>query len=168
VQRSWGQTESSSLAGRPVARCCVSLGFRCQKIAPLIGMLARTTGLEIREGPPRLKSGNCAPVICSVVGLANRIHRSGFRSAPSPERPGVRLPPPTRRLRIRLAWGRRCEVLLSGAPLLLDSSSPGFEPELARVVLEAVEQWDHQLLENAAHPGGHARAGHHWAKFFMA
>lgn len=146
MQRSWGQTESSSRRADQLHGVVYLWDSDAKRSHALIGMLARTTGLEIREGPPRLKSGNCAPVICSVVGLANRFTEVDLD-----------------RLRVlkdlcpiaaaytqsadSLGLGRRCELLLSGAPLLLDSSSPGFEPELARVVLEAVEQWDHQLLE---------------------
>jgi len=162
VQRSWGQTEVVLGRARPVARCLCISGIPMPKDRTRSSeCFARTTGLEIREGPPRLKSGNCAPRHLQCGRPCQPIHRSGFRSAPSPERPCVRLPP---RLHAECGfawlWGAAARFCSPELRCLLDSSSPGFEPELARVVLEAVEQWDHQLLETQQHPGGPARAGH--------
>jgi len=109
-------------------------------------MLVRMTGLDVREELPDFAPGNFEAAICSVVGLSTQFTRADLNHV--------------RRLKdcgsviavyvdnaASITLGRRCEVLLAGAPVLLDCSSTGFDQQLAQTVTEAVERQNRHRQE---------------------
>lgn len=147
MRRSWGQDgrlESPDSFGGAVY-VCDSDSTRCHALAEALPI---GTSLEVREGrPPRLQSGHhLARGAGCVVGLPNP-----FCGADLDQLRELKELCPIIAVYAEnassLALGRRCEVFLAGAPLLLDSSSLDFERELTRVVVETVDLWTHQFHE---------------------
>jgi sigma-54 specific flagellar transcriptional regulator A len=146
MRRSWGQTVRLE---RPDRFCgavyvCDSDSKRCRVLAEALPI---ATSLEVREGPPRHQAGDhTAHGACCVVGLPNPFCDADLGQLGELKEfcPVIAAYAENA---TSLALGRRCEVFLAGAPLLLDSFSPGFERELARVVVEAVDLWTHRFHE---------------------
>jgi len=146
MRRSWGQTGRLEWPDRfcGAVYVCDSDSKRSHTLAEALPI---ATGLEVREGPPRRQAGDhLAHGDCCVVGLPNP-----FCDADLDQLGELKEFCPVIAVYAEnatsLALGRRCGVFLAGAPLLLDSSSPGFERELARFVVEAVDLWTHQFHE---------------------
>jgi transcriptional regulator with GAF, ATPase, and Fis domain len=109
-------------------------------------MLAHATGLDVREALPQCKSGDFEPGVFIVVGLSNPFTESDLDQIRDLKKLCQVVAVYVENA-ASLALGRRCEVLLAGAPVLLDRSSAAFEFVLAQVVVEAAEQWDRRLHE---------------------
>jgi hypothetical protein len=148
VQRSRAQTRGLSQPS-PMADV-VYQDSDLRRSPALALMLVRMTGLDVREELPDFAPGNFEAAICSVVGLSTQFTRADLAHV--------------RRLKdcgsviavyvdnaASITLGRRCEVLLAGAPVPLDRSSTGFDQQLAQTVTEAVRAAEPPPAGGTAH-----------------
>lgn len=117
--------------------------IRCNSLA---GTLSLATGLQVEALPDQSTELHLLDGVCSVVGFSNPFRDADMERLKVVNERGSVIaayaPNAT-----SLTLGSRCEAMLAGAPILLDSSAEDFESELARVVTEAVQQQDHQVQE---------------------
>jgi two-component system, NtrC family, nitrogen regulation response regulator GlnG len=109
-------------------------------------MLVRMTGLDVREALPDSAHRNFEGSVCSVVGLSNQFTPADLDHITRMKGSGSIIAVYIDNA-ASITLGRRCEVLLAGAPVLLDCSSNGFDQQLAQTVSEAVERRNRHLQE---------------------
>jgi transcriptional regulator with GAF, ATPase, and Fis domain len=109
-------------------------------------MLVRMTGLDVREALPDFVHGNLEGAICGVVGLSTQFTRADLDHVRRMKDSGSVIAVYVDNA-ASITLGRRCEVLLAGAPVLLDCSSTGFDQQLAQTVTDAVERQNHHLQD---------------------
>jgi DNA-binding NtrC family response regulator len=113
------------------------------------GTLALSTGLEVRETSSMRPGGNRCGASGCVIGISNPVTNLDLDRVREIKKT-FRIIAVYLDAASSVSLGRRCEVLLAGASLLLDRSSETFAGELSRAVGEAFERWTLQLQEEQA------------------